>query len=58
MSDAITRYAIKPWDAYTAYPVRATDGEFVRYDDHVAEIERLKKRIAAHEALSDALEEA
>lgn len=45
------RYEPKPWDIRRCDMVRAKDGEFVRYDDASAEINRLTFALAEVEAL-------
>ena len=40
----IIRYRIKPWDAYRLDILAAPDGEWVKHDDHEAEVKRLWAR--------------
>ena len=39
---SITRYDVAPWDRYRTDALPRDGGAWVRYDDHVAEVERLK----------------
>ena len=47
---SVTRYDVVPWDRYRVDALPRDGGAWVKYDDHVAEVERLQASMRDLEA--------